>query len=54
MAMFSDEAGHAEHVDALERLPVWRRRLSHELDERLDGREAVVRLEPTARSQLHG
>jgi hypothetical protein len=54
MAMFADEADHAAHVAALQRLPVWRARLFHELEERLDGREEVLRLTPTARSQLHG
>jgi hypothetical protein len=54
MAMFADEAEHAAHLAALQRLPVWRGRLSHELEERLHGQEDVLRLTPTARSQLHG
>ena len=53
MAIFADEADHAAHVAALQQLPAWRDGLSDELKERLDGREEVLRLTPTARSQLH-
>lgn len=54
MAMFTDEADHAAHMAALQQLPVWRDPLSCELEARLDAPQEVLRLTPTARSQLHG
>jgi hypothetical protein len=51
---FRDEAAYDEHAIALARSASWRDVLSKELTRRLKGPPEVLKLSPTARSQLHG
>jgi hypothetical protein len=52
-ARFSDQAAYEEYVAALTQSRPWRDEVSGELMRRLKGVPEVVRLSPTARSQLH-
>ena len=54
MTMFDDEADHARHLAELDRSPMWRDGLAETLPQRLAGSPEVLRLQPTARSLLHG
>src|SRR5438094_1514573 len=51
---FRDEAAYEDHAIALARSPGWRRAVSEALPNRLKGSPEVLRLFPTARSQLCG
>ena len=51
---FRDEAAYEDHAAALARSPGWRRAISEVLANRLKGSPEVLKLSPTARSQLRG
>lgn len=51
---FEDQAAYGRHVAALSRSQRWRDEVSEELLRRLKGVPEVLKLSPTARSQLHG
>ena len=53
-ARFQDQAAYNQHVAALSRSLRWRGKLSEELARRLKGPPKVLKLSPTARSQLRG
>ena len=54
IAHFEDEADHARHLEALDRLPAWRDGAADLLAQSLDDTPEVLRLRPTARSLLRG
>jgi len=54
LARFGDQAAYEQHVTALARSRPWHDEVSEELGRRLKGAPEVVKLLPTARSQLHG
>lgn len=51
---FVDRAAYERHTVALSQSPRWRGEVSEELARRLKGAPEVLRLSPTARSQLRG
>src|SRR6266700_741924 len=51
---FSDRAAYEHHVGTLASSARWRNEIAEELARRLKGRPEVLRLSPTARSQLRG
>jgi hypothetical protein len=53
-ARFGDQAAYEDYVTALARSRPWRDEVSEELARRLKGAPEVLKLSPTARSQLHG
>ncbi|MGH8705889.1 MAG: NIPSNAP family protein, partial [Burkholderiales bacterium] len=50
---FRDQVAYERHVAALARSPRWGVEISEELARRLKGHPEVLKLSPTARSQLH-
>jgi quinol monooxygenase YgiN len=53
-ARFRDQAAYEQHLSALARSERWRDEISGELARRLKGAPEVLKLSPTARSQLCG
>jgi hypothetical protein len=53
-ARFGDQAAYEEYLAALRRSRRWHDEVSEELARRLKGVPEVLKLSPTARSQLHG
>ncbi len=53
-ARFQDQTDYEHHVIALSQSPRWNGEVSEELARRLKGVPAVLKLSPTARSELHG
>jgi hypothetical protein len=51
---FQDEAAYESYAAALARSPIWRNLVSEELAHRLKGPPELLKLSPTARSQLRG
>lgn len=53
-ARFADSTAYERHLAALTHLPRWRTELAAALADRLTGSPEIRKLEPTARSLLHG
>jgi hypothetical protein len=51
---FRDQVAYADHVAALANSPKWSPGISEELSRRISREPEVLKLSPTARSQLRG
>ena len=49
---FQDQAAYADHLAALANLPLWTAEVSEALERRLISEPEILKLSPTARSQL--